>query len=214
METDGGRTVVVLDYGAGNLRSVVRAVEQVGFRAQVGSDPAALATARAVIVPGVGAAADTMRNLAERGLVEPLKAYIAEGRPFLGVCMGMQALMTSSEEGGRHACLDVIPGRVVRLPKGQKVPHMGWNALAFPRPSGTFAGIPEGSHFYFVHSYHCVPDDPEWVVATTDYGVPVAAAVERNNVVATQFHPEKSSALGLRLYERFLSRALATEPVG
>ena len=207
-------SVVVLDYGAGNLRSVVRAVERVGFRPTVTDDPAALEKADAVIMPGVGAAADTIANLRERGLIEPIAAYIAQRRPFLGVCMGLQALMTVSEEGGEHPCLDIVPGRVVRLQAAQKIPHMGWNVVQPVRSSPLFDGIPEGSHFYFVHSYHCVPDDPATVLATTDYDEPIVAVVERDNVVATQFHPEKSGANGLRIYRNFLRRLLPPQQAG
>ena len=200
--------VIILDYGSGNLRSVVRAVERVGFRAQVADSPAALDEAGVVILPGVGAAADTMRNLAARGLVQPIREYIAADRPFLGVCMGLQALMTVSEEGGEHPCLDVLPGRVVRLPAGHKVPHMGWNGLRYHRRSAALAGIPEGSHFYFVHSYRCALEEPGVVVASAEYGVEIPAVVERGNLVATQFHPEKSGGYGLRFYENVLTRAL------
>ena len=167
----GELVVVILDYDAGNLRSVVRAVERVGARPEVASVPAALDNADVVILPGVGAAADTMRNLRERDLVEPLREYIAADRPFLGVCMGLQALMTASDEGGDHACLDVLPGRVVRLPSGQKVPHMGWNRVWPQRESPLFDGIPAGSYFYFVHSYYCDLSDAGDILATTDYGV-------------------------------------------
>ena len=137
------RPVVVLDYGAGNLRSVVRAVEHAGFSARVADAPSALDEAGVVILPGVGAAADTMRNLSQRGLVEPIQRYLQADRPFLGVCMGMQALMTMSEEGGEHPCLDVLPGRVVRLPDGLKVPHMGWNVVRRTRQSEVLRDIPE-----------------------------------------------------------------------
>jgi glutamine amidotransferase len=202
--------VVILDYGAGNLRSVVRAVERVGLSPCVTDAPTALADAAAVILPGVGAAADTMANLRERGLVDPITEYIAHGRPFLGVCMGLQALMTVSEEGGEHPCLDIVSGRVVRLQAAAKIPHMGWNVVQPQRESSLFDGIPDGSHFYFVHSYHCLPDDPATVLATTDYGESIVAIVERDNVVATQFHPEKSGANGLRIYRNFLRRALHT----
>ena len=214
MTVTPSRDVIVLDYGAGNLRSVVRAVKCVGFTAQVADTPAALDTAVAVVLPGVGAAADTMRNLQERRLVEPLKEYIASGRPFLGVCMGLQALMTVSEEGGEHPCLDLLQGRVVRLPHGQSVPHMGWNAVHALRPSPLLDGIPDGSHFYFVHSFHCVLDDSAAVLATTEYGTTVTAVVERENVTATQFHPEKSGPHGLRLYRNFLTRALCAHDGG
>jgi glutamine amidotransferase len=197
--------VLVLDYGAGNLRSVVRAVQQVGGSPHVTDRAADVAEARCVIMPGVGAAVDTMRNLNAHGLVEPVRAYIASGRPFLGVCMGLQALLSYSEEGGRHECLDVIPGAVRRLPDGQKVPHMGWNTVRQLRPHPVFAGIPDESYFYFVHSYHVEPDDPACVIGEAEYGRRFPAVVARDNVIATQFHPEKSGAHGLRLYANFLA---------
>ena len=145
-----------------------------------------------------------MRNLRERALVEPIREYIAADRPFLGVCMGLQALMTVSEEGGEHACLDVLEGRVVRLPAGRKIPHMGWNQVALRRRTPLFEGIPDGSHFYFVHSYYCDMAEPAEVVAVAEYGTDVTAAVERGRLAATQFHPEKSGAYGLRIYRNFL----------
>lgn len=199
--------VVILDYDAGNLRSVVRAVERIGARPEVASVGAALDQADAVILPGVGAAADTMRNLRQRGLVEPIREYVAADRPFLGVCMGLQALMTASDEGGGHDCLDILPGRVVRLPAGRKVPHMGWNRVRRKRASALFDGIPDGAYFYFVHSYYCDLSEAGDVLASTDYGVEVAAVVQRSNLAATQFHPEKSGAYGLRIYRNFLTAA-------
>ena len=199
--------VVILDYDAGNLRSVVRAVERIGARPEVASVGAALDQADAVILPGVGAAADTMRNLRQRGLVEPIREYVAADRPFLGVCMGLQALMTASDEGGGHDCLDILPGRVVRLPGGRKVPHMGWNRVRRKRESALFDGIPDGAYFYFVHSYYCDLSEAGDVLASTDYGVEVAAVVQRSNLAATQFHPEKSGAYGLRIYRNFLTAA-------
>ncbi len=198
--------VIILDYGAGNLRSVVRAVERVGARPEVASVPAALDEADVVILPGVGAAADTMHNLRELKLVDPVREYIAADRPFLGVCMGLQALMTVSEEGGEHACLDVLAGRVVRLPDGRKIPHMGWNAVEQRRETPLFDGIPNGAHFYFVHSYYCDMADEDEVVATVEYGTDVTAVVERGRLAATQFHPEKSGAYGLRIYQNFLTQ--------
>jgi len=199
--------VVIVDYGAGNLRSVVRAVARTGIEAVVTADPAALATARAVILPGVGAAADTMANLTSRGLVEPLRDYIASDRPFLGVCMGLQALFDLSEEGGEHRCLGVLPGRVVRFSRGLTVPHMGWNTVRFLRPHPVCEGIGQDQYFYFVHSYHAAPADPSTVVGETEYGVRFPALVGRGNLLATQFHPEKSGADGLRLYANFLRLA-------
>ncbi len=196
--------VIILDYGAGNLRSVVRAVERVGARPEVASVPQAMDEADVVILPGVGAAADTMRNLRERRLVEPIREYINADRPFLGICMGLQALMTVSEEGGEHPCLDVLDGRVVRLPEGRKIPHMGWNRVELRRQTPLFEGVPDGAHFYFVHSYYCDLTRERDVVAVADYGVDVTAAVERGRLAATQFHPEKSGAYGLRIYRNFL----------
>src|SRR3990172_4190572 len=190
-----GKPVVILDYGAGNLRSVARAVERVV----------------AVVMPGVGAAADTMRHLQEHGFVEPLRAYIVAGRPFLGVCMGLQALLTVSEEGGEHACLDIVPGRVRRLDgaSGLKMPHVGWNSVQQLRDHPIFEGIPDGSYFYFVHSYYPDPEDQSLVVGRTEYGVPFASVIARNGLVATQFHPEKSGRLGLRMYANFLTGCLS-----
>jgi glutamine amidotransferase len=198
--------VVIIDYGAGNLRSVARAVAHAGFEPVVTSRAEDVASAQRVILPGVGAAADTMRNLNERGLVDPVREYIASGRPFFGVCMGLQALLTVSEEGGEHPCLDVIPGRVVRFPKSDlKVPHMGWNQVRQVREHPVFRDIPDGSYFYFVHSYYAAPEDPSVTIGETDYGVTFASVVARGRLVATQFHPEKSGELGLRVYRNFLT---------
>jgi glutamine amidotransferase len=201
--------LVVVDYGAGNLHSVQRAVMSQGVRPLVTSTPRYLDDADAVIVPGVGAAADTMANLRRHGLVEPIREYIASGRPFLGVCMGQQALFDVSEEGGQHQCLGVLPGRVVKLPVGLKVPHMGWNRVRIVRDHPIFESIADGSYFYFVHSYYPQPADSEVVLGETDYGVTFASVVGRDNVVATQFHPEKSGDDGLRLYGNFLRIAKA-----
>ena len=207
--------VVVLDYGAGNLRSVARAVEHVGFQPEVTSDARALDSAAAVVMPGVGAAADTMRHLQEHGFVEPLREYILAGRPFLGVCMGLQALLTVSEEGGEHPCLNIVPGRVRRLPSTNgagaegrlKIPHMGWNRVEQLREHPVFAGIPNGSYFYFVHGYYPDPEDQSLVIGRTEYGVSFASVIARDGLVATQFHPEKSGRVGLQLYRNFLTAA-------
>lgn len=201
--------VVIVDYGAGNLRSVARAVAHAGVDAVVTANAQAVVDARALIVPGVGAAADTMANLRAGGLVEPIRDYIASGRPFLGVCMGMQALFEVSEEGGSHECLGVLPGRIVRFPHGLTVPHMGWNNVRLRAPHPVFEGIEQDAFFYFVHSYHPRPADDAHVIAETEYGgVTFPAVVGRDNLVATQFHPEKSGADGLRLYANFLRLAL------
>jgi glutamine amidotransferase len=196
--------LIVVDYGAGNLRSVAIALARLGFDPLVTSEPRAVESADALILPGVGAAADTMSNLAQRHLVEPIREYIASGRPFLGVCMGLQVLFSVSEEGGEHPCLDILPGRVRRLPEGLKVPHMGWNRVRQRCPHPIFDGISDGAFFYFVHSYYAYPENPSVVIGETDYGVTFPAVVVKDNIVATQFHPEKSAESGLRLYENFL----------
>ena len=199
--------VVVVDYGAGNLHSVSRAVVNDGTRPLVTSNPSYLDDAEAVIVPGVGAAADTMSNLRASGFVESIHDYISSGRPFLGVCMGQQALFEVSEEGGEHECLGILPGRVVRFANGLKVPHMGWNQVRIVKQHPIFEGVGDGSYFYFVHSYYPRPADPEIVIGETEYGVNFASVIARDNIVATQFHPEKSGEAGLRMYANFLKIA-------
>jgi glutamine amidotransferase len=170
----------------------------------------ALDAAEAVIVPGVGAAKDTMRNLRERGLAQPIREYIASGRPFLGVCMGMQALFTRSEEDGGQDCLNIVHGVLRRFAgTGLKVPHMGWNTVRQIRPHPIFDSIPDNTYFYFVHSYFADEVDPALVIGETVYGRPFPAMIARDNIVATQFHPEKSSEHGLRIYANFLRHALA-----
>jgi glutamine amidotransferase len=199
--------VVIVDYGAGNLRSVARAVAHAGHEPIVTDDREQVDAADALIVPGVGAAADTMRNLREHGMVEPIREYIASGRPFFGVCMGQQALLSISEEGGEHECLGIIPGRVKKLEAGdgRKVPHMGWNNVRQKSPHPIFDGIADDAYFYFVHSYYPQPEDPDVVIGETEYGVTFASVLARDNIVATQFHPEKSGEAGLRMYANFLS---------
>lgn len=199
--------VVVVDYGAGNLHSVSRAVVNAGTRPLVTSNPSYLEDAEAVIVPGVGAAADTMSNLRQRGFVEPIREYIASGRPFLGVCMGQQALFDVSEEGGEHECLGILPGRVVRFANGLKVPHMGWNRVRIVKQHPIFEGVDDDSYFYFVHSYYPQPAEAAIVIGETEYGVTFASVIARDNIVATQFHPEKSGEAGLRMYANFLKIA-------
>lgn len=199
--------ILVVDYGAGNLRSVARALAHVGAEPVVSSDPRQLVAADGVVLPGVGAAGDTMANLRGRGLVEPLREFIFSGRPFCGVCMGLQALFDWSEEGGGQECLGILTGTVRRFPaeRGLKVPHMGWNAVSWRFAHPVVEGIPSGSYFYFVHSFYPVPADPGIVLGVTDYGREFTSMVAWRNVVATQFHPEKSGALGLRMYENFLA---------
>jgi glutamine amidotransferase len=200
--------ITIIDYGAGNLRSVVNAVGRLGYEANVTADPAQVLKARAVILPGVGAAADTMANLREQGLDEPIRRVIAEGKPFLGVCIGMQVLFSDTEEGGSHQCLGIIPGTVRRFPAGLKVPHMGWNQLRQKIAHPVFEGIADGADFYFVHSYYVEPEDRALIAGETDYGLPFCSVVARDNLVATQFHPEKSGEVGLKVYDNFIRMAL------
>jgi glutamine amidotransferase len=201
------REVVILDYGAGNLHSVAGAIVKIGYQPRVTSQPDEMETARAVILPGVGAGPEAMQHLRRLGLIEPVRRYIAAGRPFFGVCLGLQLLLTSTEEGGTHECLGVIPGRVKRLPPGLKTPHMGWNQVRQTGKHYLFDGIPDMANFYFVHSYYAAPDDPSVVLGETDYGVTLCSVAATENLVAVQFHPEKSGEAGLRMYDNFLKQA-------
>ena len=202
--------IAIIDYGMGNLRSVQKGFEKVGFEAVVTADPRVVLEAEKVVLPGVGAFRDCMRNLEQGGFVEPVLKVIREGRPFLGICVGMQLLFTDSVEFGLYKGLDVFPGHVLRFPEGMveqgealKVPHMGWNQLAITRRPPAFADLAEGASVYFVHSYYVKPDDESVVAATTTYGIDFCAAIWRDNVVATQFHPEKSQAVGLGILKNF-----------
>ena len=201
--------IAVIDYGAGNLRSVMSALNKVGAPTRIAETSSDLASASAVILPGVGAAADTMENLRSRGLAETVLKWIRADRPFFGICMGFQVLFSVSEEGGEQECLRALPGRVVRLQSGLKIPHMGWNQVHYAKESRLFDGIPDGSYFYFVHSYVVQPDDPSIVLGETDYGGSFCSAVQTGNLVATQFHPEKSGELGLQVYRNFVSHFLS-----
>ena len=193
----------IVDYGAGNLRSVAKAIEKLGYTPEVTGDPRKVLSARAVILPGVGASDSAMTALEERGLVEPIRTVIRKGAPFFGVCLGLQLLLESSEEGAMP-CLGVVPGRVKRFPDSVKTPHMGWNEVTFERDHPVLEGVESGSYFYFVHSYYADPDDRSLVLGATDYASQFCSMVAWDNVIATQFHPEKSGAVGLRLYENFL----------
>lgn len=200
--------ISIIDYGAGNLRSVVNAVSRLGYEARVTGSPAEVLDARAVILPGVGAAADTMASLREQGLDELIRRVIADGKPFLGVCIGMQVLLSSTEEGGNHQCLGVIPGMVRKFAPGLKVPHMGWNQLRQKIAHPVFEGIADGADFYFVHSYYVEPEDKALIAGETDYGIPFCSVIARDNLIATQFHPEKSGEVGLKVYDNFIRMAL------
>jgi|FaiFalDrversion2_1042247.scaffolds.fasta_scaffold02814_2 glutamine amidotransferase len=197
--------VAVVDYGAGNLHSVAKALEAAGGSPFLTSDPHDLQGADAVVLPGQGACGSAMVALA-RGLGEAVKEVVRQGRPFLGVCLGLQLLFTRSEEDG-VPCLDLFPGVVRRLPRGLVTPHIGWNRVAWKRPHPVWEGIPSGSYFYFVHTYYPDPADPSLVAGETEYGIPFCSVVAWRNVVATQFHPEKSGAVGVRFYANFLAWA-------
>jgi glutamine amidotransferase len=196
--------IAIIDYGMGNLHSVGKAVERLGYEAVVTSDEAQIMSASGAILPGVGAFGDAMNNLRETGLRDAVLRYAQSGKPLLGICLGMQLLFSQSEEHGLHEGLNLLPGRVVRFQGSYKVPHMGWNRLSFRQQSPLFAGLEEG-HVYFVHSYHAQPERASDLLATTDYYQPVAAIVGRDNVYGMQFHPEKSGVVGMRLLSNFLN---------
>ena len=198
--------LVLIDYDSGNLRSVSRALESQGVDPLVTGEPADLDSADAVILPGVGSGPAAMDALNMRGLVMPIRKYIASGKPFLGICLGLQLLMDRTEEGDSR-CLGVVPGNARLLPPGLKVPHMGWNNVNFKNQHPLVAGIPQDSYFYFVHSYYAAPQDLEGVGGTTEYGIPFCSIYASGNLVATQFHPEKSGPAGLRLYKNFIGLA-------
>ncbi|MEO0529512.1 MAG: imidazole glycerol phosphate synthase subunit HisH [Planctomycetota bacterium] len=201
--------IAIIDFGLGNLRSVQKALEKVGHAATITDDPASIATSERVILPGVGASADGLAAIRARGFEEPLKDFIASGRPFLGICLGLQMLFEWTYEDGEHRGLGVLPGKVVRfdIASDLKVPHMGWNQVQYAHRPPIFKGIEEDAYFYFVHSYHVVTDDESIIATETDYGGPFCSSVWRDNVYATQFHPEKSQAVGLRLLKNFAELA-------
>lgn len=199
------RSIAIVDYGMGNLRSVQKGLERVGFAAEVTRDPQRIADAPGVVLPGVGAFGACMDNLRAYGLIEPVRDVITCGTPFLGICLGMQLLFETSDEFGPVAGLGIFPGRVVRFPDSPdlKVPHMGWNQIRKRQDAPHLRGIDDGTFVYFVHSYYVAPNDPALVATSTEYGIEFASAVARENVFATQYHPEKSQAIGLRILENF-----------
>ena len=195
--------IVIIDYGAGNLRSVCNAASRLGYQVKITRAAEDIRAAEAVILPGVGAAADTVTALRKLGLVGPVQQYVAEDRPFLGICIGLQVLLTTTEEGGGHECLDIIKGRVTRLPPGLKIPHMGWNQVKQLMKHPVFTGIPDNANFYFVHSYYVNPKNKRLIAGKTEYGVRFPSVIIRGNLIATQFHPEKSGNMGLTFYDNF-----------
>jgi glutamine amidotransferase len=200
--------IAIIDYGMGNLRSVQKGFEKMGYAAEITREPRRIEAAPGVVLPGVGAFGACMNGLAECGLVNTVYRVVAQGTPLLGICVGMQILFSESVEFGRVRGLDILKGRIVRfdpaLLHGGKIPHMGWNQLHIKQRAPHLDGVPEGVSVYFVHSFYPVPDDPDIIATTTDYeGVEFASSVWRRNIFATQFHPEKSQSIGLRMLANF-----------
>ena len=201
----------IIDYEMGNLRSVEKAFESLGFEARVSANPNDIKTADKVVLPGVGAFRDCIHNLRKGGFVEPLLEHVSAGKPLLGICVGMQMLFDESEEFGCHQGLGLISGKVVRFPSGMKegderlkVPHMGWNNISLKKRSPLFKGVEDNSFVYFVHSYYCAAQNQDEVAASCRYGdVEFSASIWRDNIMATQFHPEKSQSIGLNIFKNF-----------
>ena len=197
--------IALIDYDAGNMKSVVKALQLLGQETVVTRDPDEIYRADGVILPGVGSFGDAMENLRRFGLVEVIRRVTEQGTPFLGICLGLQLLFESSEESPGVEGLGLLPGKILRIPagEGRKIPHMGWNDITFPHPGRLFAGVAEHSYVYFVHSYYLKAEDPSIVTAVTRYGTGIHASVEKGNVFACQFHPEKSSDVGLQILKNF-----------
>lgn len=196
--------IAVIDYGSGNLRSVVKALESVGAEAIVTQNAKEITNANKIVLPGVGAMEQAMQRLKDLNLTSAIQETIKGNKPFLGICLGLQLLFSESEEGGKVKGLEVIPGKVKKL-KGQKVPHIGWNQVKIvSKENPLFKGIPDESSFYFCHSYYVTPEEVSIVAAKTDYGINFTSAIWKNKLFGVQFHPEKSQALGLRLLENFV----------
>ncbi len=197
--------IAIIDYGMGNLRSVQKGFEHVGFQAEVTRDLQRIASARGVVLPGVGAFNACMENLRRFGLVEVVQEFVRQKKPFLGICLGFQLLFSESEEFGRQKGLDLFPGKVVGFRPGEqhKVPHMGWNSIEKQKESPFLDGIPSGDFVYFVHSYYVVPDETSLIATTTPYGLGFASSIATDHLFACQFHPEKSQSVGLRILSNF-----------
>lgn len=200
--------IIIVDYGAGNLRSVANAMRLLGHEPEVSNDPQHMVSAPIVILPGVGAASSAMKELERLNLADALRYRAKQRLPLLGVCLGMQLLMSASDEGGMTPCLNIIPGTVHKLPESGKVPHMGWNQVRQYHTHQIFDGTQNNTPYYFVHSYYIVPDEESVVMGQTEYGVEFCSILVQNSVVATQFHPEKSGANGFKIYDNFIKMAL------
>ncbi len=205
------KTIAIVDYGAGNLGSVANAIVKLGYKPKVTDKTSEVLNAAAVILPGVGAAGDAMDNLKTIGMADVIRQLVDAKRPLFAVCVGLQLLLSGTEEGGWHECLNVIPGSVKRLPAGLKIPHMGWNQVKQTVRHKVFDGIPDEANFYFVHSYYVDPEDKSVVAGKTNYGISISSLIIKDNLIATQFHPEKSGNWGLRMYSNFLEKALGRE---
>jgi imidazole glycerol-phosphate synthase subunit HisH len=195
--------ITIIDYGVGNLRSVQKGFEHVGLKAEIVDNPEAVVNAPAVVLPGVGAFRDAMESLKKTGMDQAVQEVVKKGTPLLGICLGLQLLFDSSEEFGLTEGLGIIPGKVVKFDERLKIPHMGWNEMEIVNPNPIIKGIPNGSAFYFVHSYYCLPDNTKDIVTATEYGIKYTSIAAKDNVFGIQFHPEKSSSLGLQILKNF-----------
>jgi glutamine amidotransferase len=198
--------IVIIDYGMGNLRNVQKGFEKIGFETTLTRSKREIGRASAIVLPGVGAFKDCMENLEKYGLIEPLLRSIEKGKPYLGICLGLQILFSESEEFGSHKGLDLIKGKVVRFRPDpeHKVPHMGWNTIEKQKEVPLLKGVESGDFFYFVHSYYVIPEEAQWISTLTTYDKPFVSSIWKENLFATQFHPEKSQQKGLRILENFV----------
>jgi glutamine amidotransferase len=200
--------IAIINYGGGNLGSVVNAIDRLGYESSVTNNAEQILGADAVILPGVGAAGDTVKSLEKSGMVKVIRQLVTDKRHLFAVCVGLQILLSDTEEGGGCKCLDIIQGNVKRLPPGLKIPHMGWNQVKQRIKHKIFEEIPDDSNFYFVHSYYAEPADNAVIAGTTEYGLSFCSMIIKDNLIATQFHPEKSGEVGLRMYSNFVKMAI------